>query len=406
MRQSIDLRSAGVHLTTRRRCPADPAPHGGNRPPDIGLTERPHPRPESPLGRWVVRSQFRRHQSRRAVPRVTALPRSGTALLDTLEVDPMRIVRADAAEVAARLGLFGGGAVLVTDADGPLGAYVVAVLEALGVRVVTAAHHGGALLLPSDEIGHVVHLGPLSGRDAFGRDPAGTLGASMTVLGQLLDHARAHGAHLTFVSAADGGQRLDLANPSTFYPAAERVAEAMCASYRDQYGVASSIVRLAHVYGPAFDVDVDGAGAWIEFVRNAVAGETVVVRTTDSRRLPWTYVADAAEAVLRTALTGADRQATVAFQAVDDRFRSDIRAFARAALRSSGRPPAIVNRITGSDRAVTEEGLSLEYGNPPRPPGWRPHTDLDDGIGRTVRWYEDALAAAQADLESVTGTEG
>lgn len=302
----------------------------------------------------------------------------------------MRVVREDAAAVASRLPPVGGATVLVTGAGGMLGGYLVAILGAAGARVVTAQRHGKLLVLPADRVDHIIDAGSPTDPAAFRTDPVGTLAASTCTLLQLLDHAQANSAHLSFVSTTDAAQQLDPLAPLACYPIARRAGEALCVAYREQHGVPTSIVRLAQPYGPGFRPD--SSADWTRFVRAACSGEVVVVRSSDGRQLGWTYVADAAEAVLRTALTAAGRKTTVAFEATDERSRCDGRAFARLVLRSAGRPAALAYQLGAADRAPS---MAVGPALPGvRPPGWKPRTSLREGIGRTVRWYRDVSGAA------------
>lgn len=310
-----------------------------------------------------------------------------------------RVIREDAAAVASRLPAVGDATVLVTGSSGMLGGYLVAVLEAAGARVVTAQRRGKALVLPADRVDHIIHAGSPSDPDAFRTDPVGTLAASTSTLVQLLDHAQANGAHLGFVSTTDAAQYLDPLDPHCCYRTAKCAGEALCAAYHRQHGVPTSIVRLAQLYGPGFRPD--SSAAWTRFVRAACSGEVVVVRPTDQRQLRWTYVADAAEAVLRTTLTAAARTSTVAFEAVDERSRCDLRAFARLVLRSAGRPAALAYQLGAVDPAPSRAAGPADPGE--RPPGWKPRTSLREGIGRTVRWYRDVSVVAPREVVALGG---
>lgn len=366
----------------------------GGRGPVTGPGPERASRARPPAG---PRGQFRRGGGR-TLHRRALVPVAGGGLLPPAAADPARIIREDAAAVAAGLAHLGDATVLVTGTTDILGVYLTAVLEAAGARVVTAERRGNALVLPSDPVDHVIHAAWPTDPDTFSSDIAAAMVGNTAVLTQLLDHARTHGAHVTFVSTIETS-RLDLTDSRSFYPAAGRAAEALCAAYRQQYAVPTSIIRLAHVYGPGFSADT--AQVWAEFTRAAVSGDPIVVRSSDNRRLPWTYVADAADAVLRTALTHAERDTTLAFEAVDERARCDIRAFARTALDKAGRPPALAYQLSSPQRPAAASPQPLRRAD--RPPGWGPRTRLVDGIERTVRWYRAALATAPAEAMAASG---
>lgn len=327
-----------------------------------------------------------RHGSVSRRPGTLATPACGATL--PMHRDPARVIADDAAAVASRLPALGDASVLLTGSSAMLDTYLVAILQAAGARLSVATRSGGRLILPPDPVQHIIVTG--ADIDAFRKDPAAALAAETATLAQLLERARRDYSDVTFVSSALAAQSADPLDPGGYFETAKRAGEALCAASRREHGVPTSIIRLAFLYGPGFDLGSDEP--WAELTRAAGGGSAVVVHTNDQRRLPWTYIADAADAVLRTALTAPTRNATVAFSATDERSRRDIRAFARTALAEAGRPPALAFELTSPDHLLAQTPQPTAASA--LPPGWKPRTGLRDGVQRTVRWYRDAAHAA------------
>lgn len=86
------------------------------------------------------------------------------------------------------------------------------------------------------------------------------------------------------------------------YPSAKRASETLCISYGAQYGVDVRIVRPCHIYGPNFN-DSDKR-VYAQFIRNVIAGENIVLKSSGSQFRSWCYVVDCASAMLYVLLRG------------------------------------------------------------------------------------------------------
>lgn len=80
------------------------------------------------------------------------------------------------------------------------------------------------------------------------------------------------------------------------YPESKRCCELLTRSYIDEYGVNAIIVRLPSVYGPTMQESDSKAHA--QFIRNALNGESIVLKSEGSQRRTYCYVIDAVSALL------------------------------------------------------------------------------------------------------------
>lgn len=95
---------------------------------------------------------------------------------------------------------------------------------------------------------------------------------------------------------------IDLLNPRSSYSIGKCAAETLCASYADEYGVDSVIIRPGHIYGPTAmttDNRVSSDWAWA-----AARGEDIVMKSDGSQIRSYCYCLDCASAILTVLLKG------------------------------------------------------------------------------------------------------
>ena len=95
---------------------------------------------------------------------------------------------------------------------------------------------------------------------------------------------------------------IDLLNPRSSYSIGKCAAETMCASYYDEYGVESVIIRPGHIYGPtAVQSDNRVSSAWAYAVAR---GDDIVMKSDGSQIRSYCYCLDSAAAILKVLLKG------------------------------------------------------------------------------------------------------
>lgn len=153
---------------------------------------------------------------------------------------------------------------------------------------------------------------------AYATDPVGIMQANLVGTMQLLEYMRrCPEARFVFLSTGETyGENPDLPdgfsetsqgyvdpmNPRSCYPESKRGAETLCASYAAQYGVNARVARLCHVYGPTITGNNSRADA--QFLRRALAGEDIVMKSTGSQVRSFCYVADAVRGLFTIMLDG------------------------------------------------------------------------------------------------------
>lgn len=95
---------------------------------------------------------------------------------------------------------------------------------------------------------------------------------------------------------------LNLANSRSCYTESKRVAEAMCQSYIAEKGLSVKIVRLSRIFGPTMLMGDSKASS--QFIKKALSGEDIVLKSLGEQYFSYTYVTDAVAAMLHVLING------------------------------------------------------------------------------------------------------
>lgn len=103
-------------------------------------------------------------------------------------------------------------------------------------------------------------------------------------------------------SKIDDYGSIDILNPRNSYSVGKCAAETLCASYYEEYGVDSVIVRPGHIYGPtASENDNRVSSVW---AYAAARGENIVMKSDGRQIRSYCYCLDCASAILKVLLKG------------------------------------------------------------------------------------------------------
>ncbi|WP_265576709.1 NAD-dependent epimerase/dehydratase family protein [Luteimicrobium xylanilyticum] len=179
----------------------------------------------------------------------------------------------------------------------------------------------------------------------------------------------------------------DILLPRASYSEGKRAAETIASVYAAQHGIDARIVRFGHVYGPGMALD-DGR-VQADFAANVVRGENIVLNSDGRAMRTYTYVADAVAGMFVATLVGTERAYNVADPDGMVSIRDLAQHFAQA------RPEKHLERVfTHAEHAEersynTSKFLGLDSSRL-EALGWRPSVDLDTGIDRMLRSFEEA----------------
>lgn len=164
---------------------------------------------------------------------------------------------------------------------------------------------------------YIIHGASNASPNMIVKEPVETMMSNFLGMKYLLDYAKEQGTkRILYISSSEvygekegtepykEGQYgyIDLLKARNSYSVGKRAAETLCASYADEYGVESVIVRPGHIYGPtASPYDNRVASAWSYAVAK---GEDIVMKSDGAQIRSYCYCLDCASAMLKVLLCG------------------------------------------------------------------------------------------------------
>ena len=227
----------------------------------------------------------------------------------------------------------------------------------------------------------------------------------MNIIGTnaLLQLAKRRGAKLLYISSSEvyGAKEdslpfseskygyIDVLNPRNCYANAKRAAENLCISYGVEYGVNSDIVRPGHIYGPS-STDSDSRAA-AQFMRNAVHGDDIVLKSSGTQLRSYCYTLDCASAILSVLINGeslnayniSNKDSIVNIRNVAEKFAElgGVKLVFQAPSDAEAKGYSLMANSSLDSRKL--EGL-----------GWRAQFDLETGVRNCIKSFAGSLLPA------------
>jgi UDP-glucuronate decarboxylase len=174
--------------------------------------------------------------------------------------------------------------------------------------------------------------------------------------------------------------------PRACYDEGKRCAETLCFAFHRERGVAVRIGRVFNSYGPRLRA---GDGRVVSnFIVQALRGEPLTVYGNGLQTRSFCYVDDTVEAMLR--LMDADIEGPLNIGNPVERTVLEL--------------AEIVLRLTGSRSRIEHRGLPADDPHRRRPDisrikrhlDWEPKIALEDGLRRTIAYFENELSCSDA----------
>ncbi len=176
--------------------------------------------------------------------------------------------------------------------------------------------------------------------------------------------------------------------PRAVYDEAKRYAEAMTMAYHRVHQVDTRIVRIFNSYGPRMALD-DGRVV-PNFVGQALRGEPLTVYGDGSQTRSFCYIDDLVEGIVR--LLHVDFHEPVN---LGNPHEISILEFAHKINELTGNPGGIVYKPLPPDDPTRRcPDITLAR----RLLGWEPQIDLDEGMARTIAWFQQQISDARTSL--------
>lgn len=170
------------------------------------------------------------------------------------------------------------------------------------------------------------------------------------------------------------------------YDEAKRFAEALTMAYHRFHNLNTGIVRIFNTYGPRMHIE-DGR-AVPNFLKQALRGEPLTIYGDGSQTRSFCYVDDLVEGIYRLLLSDEHEPVNIG-----NPVETSILEFAET-----------INRLTGNQAGVVYQPLERTEGDPQRRQpditrahtvlGWEPKVPLEEGIRRTIPYFQQQLGLA------------
>jgi UDP-glucose 4-epimerase len=260
-----------------------------------------------------------------------------------------------------------------------------------------------ALGRAAEGVTHVVHCAGIAGVDTVLESPVRTMRVNLIGTYNVLEAALAAGGALERVvdfstSEVFGQQAFNVAEGHVTtigsvgearwtYAVSKLAGEHMAHAYHAELGLPTVSVRPFNVYGPG----QIGGGAIRAFIEAALAGRDLTIHGDGSQIRAWCYVDDMVEGTL----LALEHPAAVgeSFNIGNARSAVTIYDLATRIKRLSGCPGEVVFRplhYTDVELRIPNVQKAREL------LGFEARVELEEGLGRTIAWYREKLAAAAA----------
>ena len=247
---------------------------------------------------------------------------------------------------------------------------------------------------------YVIHAAGNAHPAAFGKDPVGTIIGNVHGTYQLLEFAKnACARRFLYISTGEVYGQGDLAKDSfeetysgyvdpmlvrSNYPMSKRATETLCAAYQEEFGLETVIVRPSHTYGPGITASDNRASA--EFLLKGARGEAIVLRSPGDQLRSYTYIADAASAILTVLLRGTQGQA---YNIANPDARCTIAEFAETVSSCAGCQVLHDYVQVKNDTPIRKQVLDTKK---LEALGWKGMYPLDRGIRHTLQVLSDTVS--------------
>ena len=248
----------------------------------------------------------------------------------------------------------------------------------------------------SFDIDYMIHAASPAFPAAFNNDPVGTVMSNILGTKNLLDYGKAHGAkRLLYISSGEvygqGDLRLesfeesyagyvDPTSARSCYPNGKRTAETLCVSYTKQFGLDTVIVRPSHTYGPTVTKADNRANA--QFVNKGLAGENIVLNSAGNQMRSYTYLADAASAIVSVLTTG---ESGNAYNIANSQSSTTIAGFAKEVAAQTSTKVIFADPDEVAKAEMTPISKQVLSSKKLESLGWRGQFTVEEGIKHTLQ---------------------
>lgn len=247
-----------------------------------------------------------------------------------------------------------------------------------------------------NDINYIIHAASGATPNVFSTKPVEVMTINILGIKNLLELAKKNNAKLVYISSAeiygeinkdkksenDYGY-IDHINIRAAYPIAKKAAETLAIAYGKEYRISCVICRLSHVFGPTMTPEDNRAAS--EFIRLGINGETIILNNDKTIERSYTYVVDAASAILYIMLHGNEQEAynVAGCESITIKDFADI-------VGLIAHVPVVIKNISNKEERgytnIERQVLSVEKLNKL---GWKAIFKINDGIKNTIQFLKN-----------------
>jgi UDP-glucose 4-epimerase len=167
----------------------------------------------------------------------------------------------------------------------------------------------------------------------------------------------------------------------TFYGAAKVFNEGMLRSFHAMYGLDYVALRYFNVYGPRMDIHGLYTEVLIRWMERIETGQPPLILGDGRQTMDFVFTTD----IARANLLAAEADVTDAVFNIGSNTETSLLGLAEALLEVMGSDLSVEFGPARAVNGVTRRWASIDAAE--RQLGWKPDTDLQDGLGRLVDWW-------------------
>lgn len=252
--------------------------------------------------------------------------------------------------------------------------------------------------LPIPECGdadYIIHAASNTHPRQYSADPIGTINANVSGTKNLLDYAAGHRIkRFCFVSSVEiyGENRgdtekfaetylgyIDCNTLRAGYPESKRLGETLCNAYGQACGLDFVIPRLSRVYGPT--MLLSDSKAISQFIKNAAAGENIILKSEGTQKYSYSFVTDAVAGVLYTIVFGKSGEA---YNIADKKSDITLRDLAQVLAEAAGTKVIFELPKESEKRGYSTATKAMLDAEKLEQLGWQAQVHMAEGLTCTV----------------------
>ena len=183
----------------------------------------------------------------------------------------------------------------------------------------------------------------------------------------------------------DSNGVLNLCNARSCYNESKRTCEAMCQSYKEEHGTKVKIARLCRIFGPTMLMSDSKASS--QFIKKALAGEDIILKSEGNQYFSYTYVADAVIGLLTVLLNG---EYGVPYNVSSNKTNIRLKDFAQICAEACNRKVVFDLPSDAENKGYSLAQRAILNNDRIKAIGFQPKYEIRDAILRTIEILKTA----------------